>query len=519
MTLMNILKSIITFVVVILAIASGVAQSLEVKWSDESETSRITASELIGRDTAGFYIYRQNRRTDNFFILDYYTYEGYKRLSSVNVELPRVGQRATVLEKIFLIDNHFLVFTSFYDKSNDQNTAYATLLDTRGQVIKPIFEIDRIDQVTSKKNTGNFAFRLSPDSSYVMAFHNTPFRQNQNARFSVKLFDDQLNALWHRKFRLPYSDQDFEVINALADNNQNIFIICRLYGQGMIRINEMTANRHYTLFHYNHKNRKLTEYEINVDNKWIHSARFSLVNDTTLIAGGLYSGSGQGNLAGAFYIRFNTKTGELVNHGFEKLPRDVIQTISYNDDLIFGGLASFELRKMIVRADESAVLVLEKDYVSTTTHFDPYMGHRITTYNYHHDDLMAISMSPEGAMEWATVVPKTQTSSTSADRHASVAIHLSSDQLYLLYNDHSVNVADGREAGETRTISNFNKSVAVAAKINRLGQLSTAPLFIATDFNTILRPAFSNEVYSRRQLIYGEQNGKDKFGEIFYPED
>ncbi len=494
------------------------SQNFEVKWSEDKTSSRISATELIGRDSTGFFVYRQNRADDGFLILDYYTYAGYQQVQSVEVRLPDVGGRSTQLEKIFLLDDHFLLFTSYYDKQNDQNRAFASLLNKRGEVIKTMFEVDRIDDVTNKKNTGEFAFQLSPDSNYVLAFHNTPFRQTENARFSVKLFDAQLNLLWQKKFKMPYADQDFEVVTALVDNYESVFMVCRLYGQGMFQSSEMKANKKYTLFHYNHRQRKLTEYEINVDNKWIHSARFQLLNDSTLVAGGFYSGTGQGNVAGAFYIRFNTRSGELVNHGFESLPREVIKEIGYNDDLLFGGLAAFELRKMLLREDGSAVLVVEKDYVSSSTHFDPYTGQRITTYYYHHDDVLTVSMSPEGSMEWTAVLPKTQTSSSMDDRYSSIAVHAGNDHVHIIFNDHSANLETVRETGETRTVSNFNKSVAMMATIDQQGKLTLEPLFGSEEFNTILRPRFTKEAASDRQLIYGEQNGKDKFGEIFYPE-
>lgn len=492
---------------------------VEVKWSEDKTSSRVTATKLIGRDSSGFFVYRQNREDDAYFLLDYYNQNDYTRVSSVEIQLPTVGKRSTQLEKIFLLNDHLLLFTSYFDKENDQNRAFASLLNKRGEVVKTMFEVDRIDDVTSKKNTGDFAFQLSPDSNFILAFHNTPFREMENARFSVKLLDAQLNLLWQKKFKMPYSDQDFEVVTAMVDNQESVFMVCRLYGQGMFSSSEMRANKKYTLFHYNHHKKKLTEYEINVDDKWIHSARFQLLNDTTLVAGGFYSGSGQGNLAGAFYIRFNTRTGELKNHGFENLPREAIVDISYNDDLLFGGLAAFELRKMLLREDGSIVLAMEKDYVSTSSHFDPYTGQRIVTYYYHYDDVMLVSMSPSGKMEWTSILPKSQSSTSENDRHSSIALNMTNGEVYVLFNDHPANLNIVREPGEMRTLTNFNKSTAVIAKADRQGKLTLRPLFDTSQFDTVLRPSFSNEVSSSRQLIYGEQNGKDKFGEIFYPQD
>lgn len=497
----------------------GQSQHFEVKWPEEETNSKIPAKALIGSDTSGFYIYRQNNADDSFILLDRYHYSDFQRVSSTEIALPKVGKRSTRLEKIIFLNDHFLLFTSFYDKGSDLNRAFASLLDTSGNIIKSMFEVDRIENVTSKKNTGSFSFQLSPDSSLVLAFHNTPYRESENARFSVKLFDNKLNEKWQKKFKMPYADQNFEVVNALVDNDESVFMICRLFGEDLFRTGEMNASKKYTLFHYNHSGRKLTEYEINVDDNWIHSARFELVNDTTLVGAGFYSGSGQGNISGVFNIRLNTRTGELANHGFEDLPRDVILDVTYNDDLLFGGLASFELRKMLTRNDGTIVLVAEKAYVSTSTYFDPYTGQRLTTYYYHNDDVIVASVTPGGKIEWTTIIAKNQSTSSNDDRYSSVAVNLYDESVFILFNDHPQNLNFIREPGEIKTVSNFNKAIAVVASLDRVGSLIYKPLFPDKDPESIIQPRFSRNSETRRQLIYGERNGKDKFGEIFYRTD
>lgn len=493
-----------------------VAQSYEVKWGEDKTSSKLEASGIIGRDSTGFFVYRQKNQDDSYFQLDHYQFEDYQRTISVEVLLPTVGNQSTRLEKIFLLDEHFVLLTSFYDKSNDQNRAFASLLNKRGEEVKGIIEVDRIENVASKKNTGHFGFKLSPDSTHLLTFHNTPFRENENARFSVKMFDTELNMRWEKKFKMPYSNQDFEVVTALVDNNESVYMVCRLYGQGVMRSTELGANKKYTMIHYNHHERKLTEYEINVDNKWIHSARFEVLNDSTLVAAGFYSGTGQGNIAGTFYVSFNTRTGDLLHDGFESLPRDLVIDVTYSDELLFGGLASFELRKMITRPDGSVVLVAEKDYVTTTTYFDPYTGQRLVNYYYNFDDVVLVSVSNKGEMEWTGVVAKSQRSANDAGAYTSIAVNQYNGVVSILFNDHPGNLNMVRKPGQTRTLTNFSRSEAMIAQFDRKGKYIVQPLFDEKPFDSVLRPRFSNESQTSRQIIYGEQNGKDKFGEIFY---
>ena len=494
------------------------AQRVEVKWGEDKDAAKVKASGLIGRDTSGFYVYRLNRHHDSYIRIDGYSFEDYSRRQTLNVDLPTLGKRATQFERIFLLNEHFLLFTSFLDLENNQHLAFASLLDKQGNYVKAMVPVDKIEDVTNHKNAGHFAFRLSPDSSYLMAFHNTPFRRYQNASFSVKLFDASLNPLWQRMFRMPYPDEDFEVVTAIADNQQDVFMVCRHHGKGAMRGAEAGANKKYTLVHYSHLDRRLTEFEIKVDNKWIHSARFSLTNDSTLVAAGFYSGSSQGNIAGTFLVRFNTRSGDVVNHGFEPLPRDVMIAVTSNDELLYGGLASFEMKKMLVRPDESIVLIAEKDYVTTSSYFDPYTGQRLITYNYHYEDVLVTSLSPEGVLEWARVVPKSQVSANDPSLYGSIAVNQYADKTYIVFNDHPANANVVRQPGQVRTLSNYTRSVGVIATIDRNGKMTTEALFSSGDFDAILRPDFCSEHENARQIIYGESSGKDKFGEIFYPE-
>lgn len=516
MTLRTPVQTSILVAFLLLVCSLGKTQNFDVQWSEDRASSKVSATALIGRDAGGFYVYRQNRDKDPYFQLDYYKSSDYQRSFSVDINLPVVANQSTQLEKIFLLNNHFVLFTSLYDKSNDQNRAFATLLNKQGEVVKPAVEVDRIDNVVSKKNTGHFGFQLSPDSNYILTFHNTPFYEGEKTEFNVRLFDGYLNSLWKKEFRMPYEQEDFEVVTALVDNRENVFMVCRLYGQGVLRASELGANKKYTLIHYNHRSRKLTEYEINVDNKWIHSARFQVVNDSTLVAGGFYSGSGQGNIAGAFYVSFNTLSGDVIDHGFEPLPRDVIIEVTYSDELLFGGLASFQLRKMLVRSDASVVLVAEKDYVTTSTYFDPYTGQRLISYFYHFDDVLLTSLSPKGTMEWTRVLPKSQSSSNDAGSYTSIAVNEVEGEVSVVFNDHPGNLNAVRKPGGMRTLNNFSRSVAMIAQFDRSGKSMVAPLFGQKEFDAILRPRFSTEFQRKRQIIYGEQSGKDKFGEIFY---
>jgi len=445
--------------------------------------------------------------------IDKYSYNQYTQIQTINVEIPHLGKRNGRFEKIFLLDNHFVMFTSHHDPADDINYAYASLINLKGEFIKDPIEVDRIESVKSKKNPGSFQFSLSPDSTYLLAFHNTPFEPLTNDKFSVRLFDDELNAIWSNKFKLPYDDGNFEVVNVLLDNNQNVYMVCAQYGNELLQ-SDQTLNKGYSLLHYNHQEKKLTEFEIKVENKWFHSAHFKIVADTSLVVAGFYSNSGQGNMAGIFYLRFNTTNDELESSGFEPLPREVITAIGASGDFSFNsGTDLFTLRNLLVQPDTRVVLVAEKEYVDVSTYIDPYTGQHIRNNHYHFDEVLVVGISNQAKIDFATVIQKYQNSTNDGGPYSSIAVNLHKGMVYVLYNDNPSNLT---LKNDFRALTSFGKSIAMVARINEKGEISKEPLFSTKDFGGILKPKFSRESNSAQQVIYGEQNGKDKFGEILY---
>jgi hypothetical protein len=510
---MNLLFRFIRICVLLLIPAMVVAQDFNISWGEERLYSKVPARQLIGRDSTGFYVLRYQRDDDKVMTIDKYSYNQYAQIQTIHFEIPRLGKRNGLFEKIYLIDDHFVMFTSHLDPTDDINYAYASLINLKGELVKPPIEVDRIESVKSKKNPGSFQFSLSPDSTYLLAFHNTPFEPLSNDKFSIRLFDDELNPMWSNKFKLPYDDGNFEVVNVLLDNKQNVYMVCAHYGNESLQ-SDQSLNKGYSLLHYNHQERKLTEFEINVENKWFHSARFQIVADTSLVVAGFYSNSGQGNMAGTFYLRFNTKSGELETSGFEPLPREVLSAIGVSGDFSFNsGTDLFVLRNLLVRPDASVVLVAEKEFVDVSTYIDPYTGQHIRNYHYHFDEVLLIGISQEALIEFSTVLPKYQNSTNDYGPYSSIAVNLHNGVVYVLYNDNPTNIT---LKGDYRPLTNFSKSIAIVARINQKGEISKEPLFSTKDFGGILKPKFSREHPHHRQVIYGEQNGKDKFGEILY---
>jgi hypothetical protein len=493
------------------------AQNVEVKWAENPNSSRTSASGLIGRTTNGFYTYRLHKEKDATFLLEFCSYDNYSPGRQIEIALPEYNGNPTTFEKILLLNGHFLLFTSFFDSANDRNLAFASMLSAEGKYTKQLIEVDEISDVTHRKNTGHFAFRLSPDSLSLLAFHNTPFIPGEKTVFSVKLFDSELNQKWQKTFRMPYDNDEFEVVTALTDNESRVFMICRTFGPDNLRGNNQTPNKKYTLIVYNHAEKRLTEFEINVDQKWVHSARFALANDTLLVASGFYSGSAQGSIAGTFYVSFDSRSGDPVSTGFESLPREVLLAATSRDELLFGGLPSFTLREMIPLGDGSVVLVAEKEYITTSSYFDPYTGQRLLSYFYHDDDILVSRLDASGKTAFTQIIPKSQTSTNAPSIYASVGVNQHGGKTWVFFNDHPANPLSNRQPGNIRTVSNFSRTALVTAAIDSTGNVQMHRLTSPDEAGVILLPDWSREHSGRRQIIYGEMNGKDKFGELFYP--
>lgn len=188
----------------------------------------------------------------------------------------------------------------------------------------------------------------------------------------------------------------------------------------------------YTLYRYNYSRRELQSRDLDLGGRQVTDLAMKAdVHDNVLLAG-IWSLNSEGNAAGVIYVRVPAAdTVAVVTHA-DRFKDDLLAKFSSKGRVERGKaeLTDFYLDNIVLRVDGGLLLMAEQFYVTTSSFRDAY-GFWDTRRIYHYDHVLVVSISPEGTVEWTSLVAKKQV----AERpdQLSYALFVGPEELYLFY--------------------------------------------------------------------------------------
>jgi len=156
-------------------------------------------------------------------------------------------------------------------------------------------------------------------------------------------------------------------------------------------------------------------------------------------------------------------------------------------------LYEYDLDRLILRDDGGVVLMAEQYYISTysrSANFasDPYANNRREVVNnYHYNDIIIININPDGNIDWASKIPKQQTTSGDNGYYSSYQPAVIKNKIYLFYNDNPKNLFKANtKKDKTHPFVINRDGVMVMAILNLNGDLKKAKLFRFAESEVII---------------------------------
>jgi hypothetical protein len=165
------------------------------------------------------------------------------------------------------------------------------------------------------------------------------------------------------------------------------------------------------------------------------------------------------------------------------------------------GLEDLEIREILLRKDGGIVIILEevrrleRNIAGQQFQFGPGGSRYIVDYYY--EDLMVVSIGPNGAIDWQEVFPKKQYSQDDDGLYSSTLLMTAPDQIRLVFND---------EIAYENTVSAYT--------IDHTGALERSSI-LSTDYQKlklIFREGMQTGVYE--VLVPSERGGKIKLVKV-----
>lgn len=209
------------------------------------------------------------------------------------------------------------------------------------------------------------------------------------------------------------------------------------------------------------------EHDLIFKNKGILRASLEISSTGELICAGTYSElTKKGKIDdfdGIFYAKLNPQTGEVISDNQRKLDRATVQffTSAKNSQKDEGVNSEFKIRGFLAMPNNTSMLILEEDYMYTTTYTNS-QGQTRTTYHYVSKAIMVANIASDGEINWISHIPKNQHSMNDGGMVNSFSYFVDKDKIKFLFADNESNYDSKTFKIKSQNAKNI-KSMYVAA--------------------------------------------------------
>lgn len=415
--------------------------------------------------------------------------------------------------------NRFLLFrdkdTKFEVQAYDENLRLSwnkelELDRKRPEILDVIPADDHFSMVYQFKKKGDFivkVHRYNPaanliDSSTVINYGNRFYTPRPRVVYSedkktilIYFFDKQttleacvfnlerMETLWYKK--IPLDNYNFfrDHQEILVDNRGTMYYITEKDNKKNSR-----ADHRMEVFAYDGYSAGISKFKIPIKDLLTYDVFFEYDNlNKKLVAAGLYSEKSRGKANGYFFLNIsptNPDNFKLHIHPFEE---DFISSMMGKNLDVNKGVADIDIQEVVLRRDGGMLLVAERNRQyerRMASASRGYMGRDGGQYivDYYYEDIIVISLHPNGKTHWKQVLHKRQYSQDDDAVFSSFFLLKTKRNLRFLFND---------EIRDESTVSEY--VVNGAGAIDRNSVMSTDDQRIRLRFRDAVQVA-SNEL-------------------------
>lgn len=397
----------------LLLAAPGLGQTVEAELSLDRREPRPIEFQYVAAD--GGLVTVANTERNSSRDLSVYKYDGaFNR--QWQLPLYQANDRRQ-LEGLFVVGQEILVF-------------YADYLAKENQVVEKVarYTLDgralTTDEVVAVSNyetqlRGLFTFERSVDKARLVGIGqlNPPRSDRAYDRRPVTLTYLALQRGQSRidtgSVTLPYVNEEFEWQQTSVGNSGTVWVVGRITPLGEGDRERQVYD--YALVRIEPSRRSVQEIRLELQDKYITDMLLKVDRNDDVVAVGFYSEQRNGSFIGVFYARVAKDATTLTVTGYNRFANEFLANFLTARQIDRGReLTTLFLDKIVLRTDGGALVLAEEFY--KTSQADRvgvgvgYGGFVNYTTFYHYDNVAAISVGPDGKVEWTSILRKNQVS-------------------------------------------------------------------------------------------------------------
>ena len=476
---MNMIKKLLLGILFFACLPFG--QSQEVTVSQEVYLKNDFSYDILGRVEDRFLLFRDK-------VADFKLHAYDDDLQLKWEREVRFEKKRTKMIGIVPTDSVFNVFYIYKEKG--EHIIKMQRMDANARMLDSVRLTQFKDFLTPK-----YAMKYSEDREKVLIFSN-----QRDHEINAIVFDlANMKVLWDKKvlFEKGFANREFRKIS--VSNKGNLLIVIERDN------NKFSRKKHrFKIYEYNRFTDQVYSTEIPLNFLTYH-IKFELDNvNSTLTGVGLYTEKNIEKAEGLFFVKVPL-TGQT-NYTLNRISFDdeTIEDI-YGTDIRKKrkkGINDLAVQKIILRKDGGvlAVTELNKVYYRRSSYASPLdRGSGNNWADYYFEDILAVSLHPDGKLHWKKVLHKKQYSQDDDGIYSSFFVMKNPSRVRLIFND---------EIRNENTVSEY--VVQGNGKTARKSVMTTDYQRLKLRFQEAVQIA-SNEI-----IVPSERNGKLNLVKITY---
>lgn len=381
------------------------------------------------------------------------------------------------------INNNHENFTIFYRHREQGEYVIRAQRYTSKANLKDSVVISRLDGIFQQPDV---EILRSEDRSKILLY----FIDRQKEIYTV-LFDNvKMEKVWEYRFE----PEDFryaeDALHLVISNDGEMYTIIE---KANYRVRRKDHN--YEIFKYSPDATGLLRHAVALGEYFTFDLAFNYDNiNHHLVAGGFYYEKNPLRADGffAFMVDNNLKNGNLTFHPFKD---NIIESLIGKEIRKNRGLEEIIIQDVVARRDGGIVIIGEenKNYYRRMADSGRgyYGGFTRNVTDFYFNDIFALSVNPDGTVQWQTIMHKKQFSQDDAGVYSSYFLFKNPRNLRLIFND---------EIKLENTVSEY--VLAGTGAFNRNSILST------DNQNLRLRFRDAIQISATKMLVPSEHRGK-----------
>jgi hypothetical protein len=466
---------------------------------------------FIGNDPSGFYmVYAKGKTGAGEMSLNKF---GYNLLLEKELSLSQ-----TINGEIFYPSVIFMMEGQLFQFS--QATTYDSKKIYLQSIDKQQWKLGKGREVAVIESEGRSAFNatsrvyFSSDSSHLALVYAIPNKRKENESFGVHIFDKKLNEVWNQRFELLYTNKLLDLTTFKVSNKGELLVLGRRFYDKRKLKSDGETNYDYLLFDFD-KTGTIDSFQISSEGKYLKDMQIQLTPSGDLICAGFYSDNSSNSVKGAYYLRADRESKQIVKSSFKEFEDGFLlenlterQAKKVQDKLDRGKdveLPFFHIDDFLVDQHGNTRIIAEQRHIYIVTVYTQYGAISNTHYDY--SDVMILDLNKEGEFVNTSRIAKNQHTVNDAAAYSSYSSAVNERNTYLVFNDNALNV-DYDGVGRIEPMRKNSSTMVMIARVGQDGKIVRDALFDRGDIETKVRPALCTQLNEDEMLLFGHKGLK-----------